>query len=112
MEAGQPQFCFRQDKAAQLAGRGRILGVSCYNEWARAEAGAAAGVDYLAFGAVYPSPTKPHAPRAGLELLAQRGHRLLDDALRPVTIPRNLRPYHLRQQPSTTVSSPGMCDAL
>ena len=32
-------------------------------------------------------------------------HRLLDDALRPVTIPRNLRP-------STTVSSLGMCDAL
>ena len=26
MEAGQPQFCFRQGKAAQLAGRGRILG--------------------------------------------------------------------------------------
>lgn len=39
-------------------------------------------------------------------------HRLLDDALRPVTIPRNLRPYHLRRRPSTTVSSPGMCDAL
>ena len=37
--------------------------------WARAKAGAAAGVDYLAFGAVYPSPTKPHAPRAGLDLL-------------------------------------------
>ena len=35
----------------------------------RAKAGAAAGVDYLAFGAVYPSPTKPHAPRAGLDLL-------------------------------------------
>ncbi|RGL29126.1 hypothetical protein DXC70_03790 [Bifidobacterium bifidum] len=39
-------------------------------------------------------------------------HRLLDDALRPVTIPRNLRPYHLRRRPSTTGSSPGMCDAL
>ncbi len=58
-------------EARRALGRGRILGVSCYNEWARAEAGAAAGVDYLAFGAVYPSPTKPHAPRAGLELLAR-----------------------------------------
>lgn len=57
--------------ARRALGRGRILGVSCYNEWARAEAGAAAGVDYLAFGAVYPSPTKPHASRAGLELLAR-----------------------------------------
>ena len=58
-------------EARRALGPGRILGVSCYDEWARAEAGAAAGVDYLAFGAVYPSPTKPHAPRAGLELLTR-----------------------------------------
>ena len=58
-------------EARRALGPGRILGVSCYDEWARAEAGAAAGVDYLAFGAVYPSPTKPHAPRAGLELLSR-----------------------------------------
>lgn len=56
-------------EARRALGAGRILGVSCYDEWARAEAGALARVDYLAFGAVYPSPTKPHAPRAGLELL-------------------------------------------
>ena len=56
-------------EARRALGPGRILGVSCYDEWARAKAGAAAGVDYLAFGAVYPSPTKPHAPRAGLDLL-------------------------------------------
>ena len=57
--------------ARRALGSGRILGVSCYNEWARAAAGAAAGVDYLAFGAMYPSSTKPHAPRAGLDLLAR-----------------------------------------
>lgn len=58
-------------EARRALGPGRILGVSCYDEWPRAEAGAAAGVDYLAFGAVYPSPTKPHAPRASFELLAR-----------------------------------------
>jgi thiamine-phosphate pyrophosphorylase len=63
-------------EARRALGPGRILGVSCYDEWARAEAGAAAGVDYLAFGAVYPSPTKPHAPRAGLELLARAKREL------------------------------------
>ena len=63
-------------EARRALGPGRILGVSCYDEWARAEVGAAAGVDYLAFGAVYPSPTKPHAPRAGLELLARAKREL------------------------------------
>lgn len=63
-------------EARRALGPGRILGVSCYDEWARAEVGAAAGVDYLAFGAVYPSPTKPHAPRAGLELLVRAKREL------------------------------------
>ena len=31
----------------------------------------AAGADYVAFGAVYPSPTKPHAVRAPLALFAR-----------------------------------------
>lgn len=48
-----------------------IIGVSCYDEWSRAEAGAAAGVDYIAFGAIYPSPTKPAAVRAPMALLAR-----------------------------------------
>ncbi|NTV12225.1 MAG: thiamine phosphate synthase, partial [Zoogloea sp.] len=52
-------------------GPDRILGVSCYNEWARAEAAAAAGADYLAFGAMYTSPTKPAAARAPLELVSR-----------------------------------------
>ena len=59
-------------KAARTAlGPQRILGVSCYNELARAEAAAAAGADYLAFGAVYASPTKPDAVHAPLSLLAE-----------------------------------------
>lgn len=37
------------------------LGVSCYGSLERARRAAAAGADYLAFGAAYPSSTKPGA---------------------------------------------------
>jgi thiamine-phosphate pyrophosphorylase len=56
-------------RARQMLGADRILGVSCYGEWPRALAGAAAGVDYLAFGAMYPSSSKPAAPLAPLDML-------------------------------------------
>jgi len=39
-----------------------ILGVSCYGDLTRAARAAAAGADYLAFGAFHPSPRKPDAP--------------------------------------------------
>ncbi len=51
-----------------------IIGVSCYNSLALAEKAAADGADYIAFGAVYPSATKPHARRAGLELFQQAAY--------------------------------------
>jgi thiamine-phosphate pyrophosphorylase len=54
--------------ARAVLGPQGILGVSCYDEPARAQAAAQAGADYLAFGAVYPSPTKPAARRAPLAL--------------------------------------------
>lgn len=57
--------------AARRRLAGRILGASCYNEMARARAAVAAGADYLAFGAVFPSPTKPHAVRAPLSLFGE-----------------------------------------
>ncbi len=57
--------------ARRVLGAGRILGVTCYADWGRAKAGAAAGADYVAFGAMFPSPTKPHAPPAPLALLAR-----------------------------------------
>lgn len=48
---------------------GLLLGASCYADLRRAER-AAPYADYLAFGAVYPSPTKPHAATAPLSLFA------------------------------------------
>lgn len=46
-----------------------LIGASCYNDLDRARRAVAAGADYVAFGAFHPSPTKPQARRAGLELL-------------------------------------------
>lgn len=49
---------------------GRILGASCYNEPALAEAAVRSGADYIAFGSVFRSPTKPQAVHAPLGLFA------------------------------------------
>jgi thiamine-phosphate pyrophosphorylase len=57
--------------ARDALGPQRILGVSCYNELSRAEEAARAGADYLAFGSMFTSRTKPGAVRAPLELLGK-----------------------------------------
>ena len=50
----------------------RLLGASCYNQLERARAAVQAGADYIAFGSVFASPTKPAAVRAPLGLFAHR----------------------------------------
>lgn len=57
--------------ARSVLGRKAIIGVSCYDDIRRARALAAAGADYVAFGAFFPSTTKPTARRAAPELLRQ-----------------------------------------
>lgn len=52
-------------------GAAAIIGASCYNDFALAEQAARAGADYVAFGAFYPSKTKPHAVPATPALLAR-----------------------------------------
>ena len=49
----------------------RILGASCYNDLDRARAAVQAGADYIAFGSVFASPTKPAAVRAPLSLFGE-----------------------------------------
>ena len=46
-----------------------ILGVSCYADLDLATAAVAGGADYVAFGSVFASPTKPQAPPVSLDLL-------------------------------------------
>lgn len=57
-------------------GPDRIIGVSCYASLARALEAEQAGADYVAFGSMFPSPTKPHAPHAPLGLLAEARRQL------------------------------------
>ena len=55
--------------ARACVGPDRIVGVSCYDDFARAEAAVAAGADYVAFGSFFASPVKPAARRADIALL-------------------------------------------
>jgi thiamine-phosphate pyrophosphorylase len=55
--------------ARDRLGPDAIIGVSCYDDLDRARAAAAQGASYLAFGAFFPSSTKPLARRATLDLL-------------------------------------------
>ena len=48
--------------------KGKILGASCYDDPALAEVAVRAGADYVAFGSVFSSPTKPRAVHAPLSL--------------------------------------------
>jgi thiamine-phosphate pyrophosphorylase len=55
--------------ARNRLGSDAIIGVSCYDSLDRARELAQTGADYLAFGAFFPSPTKPQARHADPELL-------------------------------------------
>ncbi len=55
--------------ARALLGEDAIIGVSCYDDLERARRLANEGADYLAFGAFFPSSTKPNARRADIALL-------------------------------------------
>ncbi|MBI1195273.1 MAG: thiamine phosphate synthase [Gammaproteobacteria bacterium] len=74
-----------RDDCGIAEARGRLgaralIGVSCYDDLARAEDAEAKGADYVAFGRFFPSRTKPVAPGAGTDVL-QRARQAL-------TIPR------------------------
>lgn len=64
--------------AAARAAFPGLLGASCYDSVDLARRAAAAGADYIAFGSVFPSSTKPGAVRAPLSLFA---------AARPLGLP-------------------------
>jgi thiamine-phosphate pyrophosphorylase len=63
-------------QARKQLGSRAIIGVSCYNELARAEQAAAQGADYVAFGRFFPSRTKPQAVPASLDLLREAKKKL------------------------------------
>ena len=54
-----------------ILGEDAIIGSSCYDQLNRAKQAQKEGASYVAFGAMFPTPTKPNAPRATLELLRE-----------------------------------------
>ncbi|GAB6067920.1 thiamine phosphate synthase [Methylothermus subterraneus] len=57
-------------QARNRLGPDAIVGVSCYADLSRAVCAAQAGATYVAFGAFFPSATKPNASPAPIELLS------------------------------------------
>ena len=62
-------------EARRRLGQGKLIGASCYNRIDLADTAAQAGVDYLAFGSVFSSGTKPAAVRAPLAIFAEARRR-------------------------------------
>lgn len=70
-----------RDDAALPAARARlgdgfIIGVSCYGDGERALLAQSLGADYVAFGAMFPSATKPHATPADIATIAELRERI------------------------------------
>lgn len=55
--------------ARRLLGPDAIIGASCYDDLRRAQRAVAAGADYVAFGAFFPSTSKATTRRASTQLL-------------------------------------------
>ena len=60
--------------ARQRLGQEAIIGATCHNSLEFAQQAAQQGASYLAFGAFYPSSTKPLAQLAQLDTLTQAKH--------------------------------------
>ncbi|MDP2031183.1 MAG: thiamine phosphate synthase [Thiobacillus sp.] len=63
-------------EARIILGKDKFVGASCYQSLDLALAAQAAGADYVAFGSFFPSPTKPAAARASLDLLREAAPRI------------------------------------
>lgn len=57
------------EQARKNLGDDAIIGVSCYNQLRAGIEAENEGADYVAFGSMYSSPTKPNARKAELQLL-------------------------------------------
>jgi len=64
------------EKARTLLDPEKIVGVSCYNDIERALAALASGADYVAFGSVFTSSTKPQAATTSLALIGEARRRI------------------------------------
>lgn len=61
-------------EARALLGDDALIGATCHGDPALARIAAESGADYLAFGAFFPSASKPQARTAALRILADVAH--------------------------------------
>ncbi len=59
------------EEAREILGQDKIIGVTCHDKIALAQAAQQAGANYVAFGRFFPSKTKPSAPPATVDILQQ-----------------------------------------
>lgn len=81
MKCGADGVHLGQEDGSLAYARGRmgdraIIGITCHDRLDLALAAEAGGADYLAFGAFFPSSTKPDAKPAPVELLTEARTRL------------------------------------
>jgi len=58
-------------EAFEILGKDAHVGVSCYNDINLAINATKNGASYVAFGSIFTSPTKPNAPKCGLEVVKE-----------------------------------------
>lgn len=63
-------------RARSIVGPDMIVGASCYDQFSLAETAVAAGADYVAFGAMFPSSVKPEAVTAPVQLISEARQKL------------------------------------
>jgi thiamine-phosphate pyrophosphorylase len=63
-------------EARKVLGNDAIIGVSCYNDLNLAIDAERNSADYVAFGAIFPSPTKPNAAVADLDIISNAKSKL------------------------------------
>lgn len=63
-------------EARKVLGNDAIIGVSCYNDLNLAVDAERNSADYVAFGAIFPSPTKPNAAVADLDIISNAKSKL------------------------------------
>ncbi len=68
-DASLEQLHKKIDLAKKKNGEQFIVGVSCYGDLHRAQIAVAAGADYIAFGSMFVSKTKPNATVVGLQII-------------------------------------------
>lgn len=62
--------------ARQQLGDNAIIGISCYNDISLARKAETNSADYVAFGAIFSSPSKPEAIVSGLDIIKQARQQL------------------------------------